>query len=126
MIGWAFWGCAFVLVVVGTASLMPLAWCWLGGADRNAEKRIEQQVVDSMYEQLSDDPELKASVTSMYASVDFNHTDMENVDNTLEPGDTLILYLNFRQDAAGNEQSLPPTVPPLMQAAKAAGWNLPP
>lgn len=22
-------GCAFVLVVVGTASLMPLAWCWL-------------------------------------------------------------------------------------------------
>ena len=79
-------GCAFVLVVVGTASLIPLAWRWLGGADRNAEKRIEQQVVDSMYEQLSADPELKASVTSMHASVDFNHTDMENVDNTLEPG----------------------------------------
>ena len=30
-------GCAFVLVVVGTASLIPLAWRWLGGADRNAE-----------------------------------------------------------------------------------------
>lgn len=53
-------GCAFVLVVVGTASLIPLAWRWLGGADRNAEKRIEQQVVDSMYEQLSADPELKS------------------------------------------------------------------
>lgn len=116
-------GCAFVLVVVGTASLIPLAWRWLGGADRNAEKRIEQQVVDSMYEQLSADPELKASVTSMYASVDFNHTDTENVDNTLEPGDTLILYLNFRQDAADNEPEFAANCAAIVQAAKAAGWN---
>ena len=116
-------GCAFILVTVGTASLMPLAWRWLGGADRNAENRIEQQVVDSMYEQLSADPELKASVTSMYASVDFSHTDMENVDYTLEPGDTLILHLNFRQDAASSEQEFAANCAAIVQAAKAAGWN---
>ena len=116
-------GCAFILVVVGTASLMPLAWRWLGGADRNAENRIEQQVVDSMYEQLSADPELKASVTSMYASASFNHTDMENADYTLEPGDTLILHLNFRQDAAGNEQEFAANCAAIVQAAKEAGWN---
>ncbi len=116
-------GCAFILVTVGTASLMPLAWRWLGGADRNAEKRIEQQVVDSMYEQLSADPELKANVTSMYGSVDFNHIDTENVDYTLEPGDTLILHLNFRQDAAGNEQEFAANCAAIVQAAKEAGWN---
>ena len=70
-------GCAFILVVIGTASLMPLAWRWLGGADRNAENRIEQQVVDSMYQELSADPELKAKITSMYASASFNHTRSE-------------------------------------------------
>ena len=59
----------------------------------------------------------------MYASVDFNHTDMENVDCTLEPGDTLILYLNFRQDAAGNEQEFAANCAAIVQAAKAAGWN---
>ena len=116
-------GCAFILVTVGTASLMPLAWRWLGGADRNAENRVEQQVVDSMYEQLSADPELKANITSMYASASFNHTDMENVDYTLEPGDTLILHLNFRQDAAGNEQEFAANCAAVVQAAKAAGWN---
>lgn len=116
-------GCAFILVVVGTASLLPLAWRWLGGADRNAENRIEQQVVDSMYEQLSADPELKANVTSMYASVFFNHTDIENADYTLEPGDTLILHLNFRQDAAGSEQEFAANCAAVVQAAKAAGWN---
>ena len=116
-------GCAFILVTVGTASLMPLAWRWLGGADRNAENRVEQQVVDSMYEQLSADPELKANITSMYASASFNHTDMENVYYTLEPGDTLILYLNFRPDAAGNEQEFAANCAAVVQAAKAAGWN---
>lgn len=62
-------------------------------------------------------------MTSMHASVDFNHTDMENVDNTLEPGDTLILYLNFRQDAAGNEPEFAANCAAIVQAAKAAGWN---
>lgn len=116
-------GCAFVLVVVGTASLMPLAWRWLGGADRNAENRIEQQVVDSMYQQLSADPELKAKITSMYASACFNHTDMENVDYTLEPGDTLILHLSFRQDSASNELEFAANCAGVVQAAQDAGWN---
>ena len=116
-------GCAFILVVVGTAALIPLAWRWLGGADRNAEKRIEQQVVDSMYEQLSADPELKSQISSMYATAYFNHIDPENEDYTLQPGDTLILHLNFRQDAAGNEQEFAANCAAIAQAAKAAGWN---
>ena len=116
-------GCAFILVVVGIASLMPMAWKWLGIDNRTAENRLEQQVVDSMYQQLSADPELKSQITSMYASVYFNHTDLENEDYTLQPGDTLILYLNFRQDAAGNEQEFAANCAAIAQAAKAAGWN---
>ena len=116
-------GCAFILVVVGTAALMPMAWKWLGGADRNAENRIEQQVVDSMYQQLSADPELKSQISSMYATAYFNHIDPENEDYTLQPGDTLILHLNFRQDAAGNEQEFAANCAAIAQAAKAAGWN---
>ena len=116
-------GCAFILVVVGTAALMPMAWKWLGIDNRTAENRLEQQVVDSMYQQLSADPELKSQITSMYAGVYFNHTDLENEDYTLQPGDTLILHLNFRQDAAGNEQEFAANCAAIAQAAKAAGWN---
>lgn len=116
-------GCAFILVTVGAASLMPMAYRWLGVDNRYAENRIEQQVVDSMYQQLSADPELKAEITSMYASAYFNHTDMENVDYTLEPGDTLILHLNFRQDAASSEQEFAANCAAIVQAAKEAGWN---
>ena len=116
-------GCAFILVVVGTAALMPMAWRWLGVDNRYAENRIEQQVVDSMYQQLSADPELKAEITSMYASAYFNHTDMENTDYTLQPGDTLILHLNFRQDAASNEQEFAANCAAIVKAAQDAGWN---
>ncbi len=116
-------GCAFILVTVGAASLMPMACRWLGVDNRYAENRIEQQVVDSMYQRLSADPELKAEITSMYASAYFNHTDMENTDYTLEPGDTLILHLNFRQDAASSEQEFAANCAAIVQAAKEAGWN---
>ena len=116
-------GCAFVLVVVGTAALMPMAWKWLGIDNRTAENRLEQQVVDSMYQQLSADPELKSQISSMYATAYFNHIDPENEDYTLQPGDTLILYLNFRQDAAGNEQEFAANCAAIAQAAEAAGWN---
>ena len=116
-------GCAFILVVVGTAALMPMAWKWLGIDNRTAENRLEQQVVDSMYQQLSADPELKSQISSMYATAYFNHIDPENEDYTLQPGDTLILYLNFRQDAAGNEQEFAANCAAIAQAAKAAGWN---
>ncbi len=116
-------GCAFILVVVGTAALMPMAWKWLGIDNRTAENRLEQQVVDSMYQQLSTDPELKSQITSMYASVYFNHTDPENEDYTLQPGDVLTLHLNFRQDTAGNEQEFAANCAVVVQAAEAAGWN---
>ena len=116
-------GCAFILVVVGTAALMPMAWKWLGIDNRTAENRLEQQVVDSMYQQLSADPELKSQISSMYATAYFNHIDPENEDYTLQPGDTLILYLNFRQDAAGDEQEFAANCAAIVQAAKAAGWN---
>ena len=116
-------GCAFILVVVGTAALMPMAWKWLGIDNRTAENRLEQQVVDSMYQQLSADPELKSQISSMYATAYFNHIDPENEDYTLQPGDTLILYLNFRQDAAGNEQEFAANCAAIVQAAKAAGWK---
>lgn len=116
-------GCAFILVVVGTAALMPMAWKWLGIDNRTAENRLEQQVVDSMYQQLSADPELKSQISSMYATAYFNHIDPENEDYTLQPGDTLILYLNFRQDAAGNEQEFAANCAAIAQAAKATGWN---
>lgn len=116
-------GCAFILVVVGTAALMPMAWKWLGIDNRTAENRLEQQVVDSMYQQLSADPELKSQISSMYATAYFNHIDPENEDYTLQPGDTLILHLNFRQDAAGNEQEFAANCAAIGQAAKAAGWN---
>ena len=116
-------GCAFILVVVGTAALMPMAWKWLGIDNRTAENRLEQQVVDSMYQQLSADPELKSQISSMYATAYFNHIDPENEDYTLQPGDTLILFLNFRQDAAGNEQEFAANCAAIVQAAKAAGWK---
>ena len=116
-------GCAFILVVVGTASLMPLAWRWLGVDNRYAENRIEQQVVDSMYQELSADPELKAEITSMYASAYFNHTNMENTDYTLQPGDTLMLHLNFSQDSAGNELEFAANCAAIVKAAQDAGWN---
>ena len=76
-----------------------------------------------MYQQLSADPELKSQISSMYATAYFNHIDPENEDYTLQPGDTLILYLNFRQDAAGNEQEFAANCAAIAQAAKAAGWN---
>ena len=116
-------GCAFILVVVGTAALMPMAWKWLGIDNRTAENRLEQQVVDSMYQQLSADPELKSQISSMYATAYFNHIDPENEDYTLQPGDTLMLYLNFCQDSAGNELEFAANCAAIVQAAKEAGWN---
>ena len=61
-----------------------------------------------------------------------NHNSTEAPDNksafevksdALESGDTLILYLNFRQDAAGNEPEFAANCAAIVQAAKAAGWN---
>lgn len=116
-------GCAFILVVIGTASLMPLAWKWLGVDNRTAENRAEQQVVDSMYQTLSADPELKAQITSMYASAYFNHTDPENEDYTLQPGDTLTLHLTFRQDSVASELEFADHCAAIARAAQQAGLN---
>ena len=116
-------GCTFILVLVGTASLMPMAWKWLGIDNRTAENRLEQQVVDSMYQQLSTDPELKSQITSMYASVYFNHIDPENEDYTLQPGDVLTLHLNFRKDSADSELEFAANCAGVARAAQQAGFN---
>ena len=116
-------GCTFILVLVGTASLMPMAWKWLGIQDSTAENRLEQQVVDSMYQALSADPELKSQITSMYASVDFNHIDPENEDYTLQPGDVLILHLNFRKDSADSALAFAANCAGVARAAQQAGFN---
>ena len=97
-------GCAFILVVVGTAALMPMAWKWLGIDNRTAENRLEQQVVDSMYQQLSADPELKSQISSMYATAYFNHIDPENEDYTLQPGDTPVSYTHLSGPRRGCRQ----------------------
>lgn len=116
-------GCTFILVLVGTASLMPMAWRWLGIDNRTAENRLEQQVVDSMYQQLSADPELKSQITSMYASVYFNHTDPETEDYTLQPGDVLTLNLKFRKDSADSELAFAANCAAVAKAAQNAGLN---
>ena len=87
-------GCAFILVVIGTASLLPLAWRYFGPSETMASESIAQQTVDALYTELAADPALKAKVSAAHAVVDFNH--FSEGDYTLQPGDTLNLYVTFQ------------------------------
>lgn len=80
-------GCAFILVVVGGASMVPLVWRYVNPARDYARNNYAAQLQDQAYQALNADTDLKARVNSLYVSVYFNH--MEDGDYTLQDEDSV-------------------------------------
>ena len=114
-------GCAFILVVIGTASLLPLAWRYFGPAETMAEDSLAQQTVDALYNELSAQPELKAKIAAVHAVVDFNHAAEGSY--TLQPGDAVNLYVTF-QAGEPDKTAFAADCAAVTQAAEKAGLGI--
>lgn len=121
--GWlSILGCAFTLVVVGCASLIPLVWDYAGPAREQAIARYNGELQNAAYEALNDDPDLKARVNMLYANVWFNHT--EQGDYTLQSGDTVQLSVELLPDTYADAEAFAADCYAITQALQEAGLPL--
>ena len=89
-------GCGFILVVVGGASLVPLAWRYVNPARDYARNNYANQLQDQAYRALNADSDLKARVESLYVGVYFNH--LEDGDYTLQDEDMVTITVDLKQN----------------------------
>lgn len=90
-------GSAFILCVVGVASLIPYFWDTMGPQAEAARDRYRNQLEDKAYQALNADTDLKAKVNSLDFYVDFNY--LEADDYTLQDGDDV--YMNVTLPESG-------------------------
>ena len=102
--GWlSILGCAFTLVVVGCAALIPLVWDYAGPSREQAIARYNGELQNAAYEALTEDPDLKARVNMLYANVWFNHTEQGGY--TLQSGDTVELTVELLPDTYADAEA---------------------
>lgn len=86
-------GCAFILVIVGGASVLPYLWSVAGPERSYAQAYYNGQIQQQAYQALNGDTDLKAKINSLYASTYF-HTRTDS-DYTLQDGDEVYLYVEL-------------------------------
>lgn len=86
-------GCAFILCVVGGASVLPYLWSVAGPERSYAQTRYNAELQNTAYQTLNADTDLKARINSLYTHVYFNH--YENGTYTLQDGDEVYLYVEL-------------------------------
>lgn len=86
-------GCAFILCIVGGASVLPYLWNVAGPARSDAQSRYNAELQNTAYQALNADTDLKARINSLYTHVYFNH--YENGTYTLQDGDEVYLYVEL-------------------------------
>ena len=89
-------GCAFILCVVGGASVIPLFWGYVSPAREYAQSHYQSMLQNQFYTALTADPELKAKVRNLQVYVDFNHT--SSGDYTLEEVDDVYVYVELPEN----------------------------
>lgn len=89
-------GCGFILVIVGGASMVPLAWRYVNPARDYARNNYATQLQDQTYQALNADPELKARIENLYVGVYFNH--LEDGNYTLQDEDTVNINVELKQN----------------------------
>ena len=112
-------GCAFTLVVVGCAALIPLVWDYAGPARDQARTRYNGELQNAAYEALTDDPDLKARVNSLRVNVWFNH--FERTDYTLQSSDTVELAVELLPDTYADAEAFAADCYAITQALQQAG-----
>lgn len=55
--------CAFIIVVVGGASIVPSLWAWIGPENQTRQMRVTAQLEDAVYDAITADRTLKNVVT---------------------------------------------------------------
>lgn len=118
--GWlSILGCAFTLMVVGCAALIPLMWDYAGPARDQARTRYNGELQNAAYEALTDDPDLKARVNSLRVNVWFNH--FERTDYTLQSSDTVELAVELLPDTYADAEAFAADCYAITQALQEAG-----
>ena len=118
--GWlSILGCAFTLMVVGCAALIPLMWDYAGPARDQARTRYNGELQNAAYEALTDDPDLKARVNSLRVNVWFNH--FERTDYTLQSSDTVELAVELLPDTYADAEAFAADCYAITQALEQAG-----
>lgn len=112
-------GCAFTLMVVGCAALIPLMWDYAGPARDQARTRYNGELQNAAYEALTDDPDLKARVNSLRVNVWFNH--FERTDYTLQSSDTVELAVELLPDTYADAEAFAADCYAITQALEQAG-----
>ena len=96
-------GCAFILCIVGGASVLPYLWSVAGPERSYAQGRYTSQIQDQAYRALNADTDLKAKVTNLYANVYFQH--MQSGGYTLQDGDEVYLHVVLPQNGYTTAQA---------------------
>lgn len=118
--GWlSILGCAFTLMVVGCAALIPLMWDYAGPARDQARTRYNGELQNAAYEALTENPDLKARVNSLRVNVWFNH--FERTDYTLQSSDTVELAVELLPDTYADAEAFAADCYAITQALEQAG-----
>lgn len=112
-------GCAFILCVVGGASVLPYLWSVAGPERSYAQGRYTSQIQDQAYRALNADTDLKAKVTNLYANVYFQH--MQSGGYTLQDGDEVYLYVELLPDAYADAETFAADCWAITQCLEQAG-----
>ena len=97
-------GCAFILCVVGGASVLPYLWSVAGPERGYAQGRYTSQIQDQAYRALNADTDLKAKVTNLYVNIYFQHLQSDGY--TLQDGDEVYLHVVLPQNGYTTAQGL--------------------
>lgn len=112
-------GCGFILVIVGGASMVPLVWSYVNPARDYARNNYNTQLQNQVYQALSQDPELKARINSLYVSVWFNHTD--SGEYTLQDVDDVNLNVELAAHSYADAQTFAADCYRITQLVQQAG-----
>lgn len=96
-------GCAFILCVVGGASVLPYLWSVAGPERGYAQGRYTSQIQDQAYRALNADTDLKAKVTNLYVNIYFQHLQSDGY--TLQDGDEVYLHVVLPQNGYTTAQA---------------------
>lgn len=112
-------GCAFILCVVGGASVIPLFWGYVSPAREYAQSHYQSELQNQFYAALNSDPALKAKVRNLQIYVDFNHT--TSGEYTLVDSDDVYAYVQLPENGYPDAVSFASDCRRIAQLSQQAG-----
>ena len=96
-------GCAFILCIVGGASVLPYLWSVAGPARSDAQAYYNGRIRRETYQALNADTDLKARINNLYVNTYFRYR--TDGDYTLQDGDEVYLHVELLPDTYADAET---------------------